>query len=60
MHKKSQPAPVLKFNSVSRQLEEQQEATTHCGSEFETDILTLTKEALVLICDSMGRSEILG
>ena len=29
------------------------------GSKFE-DILTLTKEAIVLICDSMGRSEILG
>ena len=48
---KSQPAAV-----VTRW--EQQEDTTHCGSEFENQ--TLTKEAIVLICDSTGRSKILG
>ena len=44
---KSRPAP---------ELEEQQEATTHSGSEFENQ--TLMKEAILLICDSTGRSEI--
>ena len=56
MHTKSQLAAI-----VTRW--EQQEITTDCGSEFEnqkSDILTLTKGAMVLICDSTGRSEILG
>ena len=48
MHKKlSQAAPVMSNR-------EQQEDNHH-GSEF----LTLTKEAIVLLCDSTGRSEIL-
>ena len=38
-HTKSEPAAV-----VTRQ--EQQEATTHCGSEFEYVILTLTKDSI--------------
>ena len=54
MNKKSRPDAV-----VTRQV--QQEATTHCGSEFENqNSVTLTKEAIVLICDSTGRNEILG
>ena len=52
MHTKSQPAAVMTRR-------EQQEATFHCGSEFEKQIFCLMKEAsyIVLICDSTGRSE---
>ena len=56
-HKKNWPTSVLDFNSILPELEEQQKATIQSGSEFEK---TLMKEAIVLICDSTGRMEILG
>ena len=45
---------------VSPELDEQQDATTQRGSEFENRYLTLAKEAIALLCDSTGKSEILG
>ena len=47
MHKKSQAAPVVS--------NPEQQEDNHRGSKF----FTLTIEAIVLICDSTGRSEIL-
>ena len=44
---------------TASELQEQQEATTHRRTEIE-DMFTLMKEAIVLICDSTSRSEILG
>ena len=46
---KSQPAPVLNFNSVSRRIGR---AYSSWKRVWKSDILTLMKEAVVLICDS--------
>ena len=46
--KKVGPTHVLDYNSESRWIQEQQEATTHCGSKFK-NILTLLKEAMYSI-----------
>ena len=54
MHKRVSPFPNLQH--VSLVLEEH----SHRGSEFESQIFLLTKEAVVLLCDSTGMTEILG
>ena len=56
----SQPAPVVDFNSVSRRsLKSSKKPLLIVEASLKTDILT-KNEAIVLICDSMGRSEIWG
>ena len=54
MHKKSQLAAVVTHR------EQLKKPLLIVEASLKSDILTLTKEAIVLMCDSTGRSEILG
>ena len=57
----SQPPPYAQKSQPAafETHREQQKVTTHCGSEFENQI-DFNEKAIELICDSTGRSEILG
>ena len=54
---KCHAAPVLNFNSMSRQSLKSKASTTHCEESLK---ITLLKEAIALICDSSRGSEIFG
>ena len=54
---KSQPTPVLNFNSVSLQ---SWKSILIMEASLKIRYFDFMKEAIVLICDNTGRSEILG
>ena len=59
VHKKAAPLLFSTLTACLAGITRAAKGTTHCGSKFE-DILTLMKEATVLICGSTSRSENLG
>ena len=58
-HQKGGPAPVLDFNSVSRRNYKSSKKPLLIV-EASLRYFDLMKEAIILICDSTSRSEILG